>query len=175
MSPIVYCYFFHDIYNGDDIISMFPFTSTNRIKSTFSIYNVSISHFSQRFLHSIFTQQKFSLKSKSIFFINPSTKIYFLQNESTSLSIVILFKFIIISYNKFLLRFGVFSFFSSSFQLNSSKILKDEFVFKDPINDFEEFPCQSNICFCPAPPCFDSFVKRMKIRIVSFRDQGTLN
>ena len=64
-----------------------------------------------------------------------------------------------ISYDKIPLRFGVFSFFLSCFQLKLSKILKNPFVFENPIYDFKKFSGESDIGFCPSASGLDSFVE----------------
>lgn len=63
------------------------------------------------------------------------------------------------SYDKIPLRFGVFSFFLSCFQLKLSKILKNPFVFENPIYDFKKFSGESDIGFSPSASGLDSFVE----------------
>ncbi len=71
--------------------------------------------------------------------------------------------------------FSFFIVFLSGFPLKGCKVLENDIIFQNTINDFQKFSSESNICLCPAAAFFDSFVKCVQIRIVPFGDQRALH
>ena len=66
-------------------------------------------------------------------------------------------------------------FFLSCFQLKLGEILKNPVILECSKYDLKKFARQRNVRLCSATSSFDTFVEIVKIRVVSLRNQRTLN